>query len=530
MGWRACAPWAALVVIAGALRVRLLTDWLGYDECQHFLVARSGLGSGFLNEFAARAHPPLYYLTLEPFTALGHGAWLVRLPSLLAGLAAVALGHRLLRRLVGPGPAAWLGALGLGATPIFVQLSVEARGYALCQAFVMASWLAADRLRVSGATRARDHAPLAAWLGLALATEFAAIFHAAALLVALCTAPLVALLAARRFGDALRLVAPHAVVILAAGLLFAWQHQGAVPQYAHAAAGLYRGSLGDLPGVLHFVADRLPRQLDAILPAPGGALLLVLLVLGAGPLAGNRPAARDARWFARTGLLSLAFVLVAGLSGVFPFGGTPRHASPVYPGILVAGILVVLLPLRDGVARRRSLRWAAATLAIVIAVPGGVALARAGRDPRTREGLAAEVFAEHYRAAPAPIVTNGQGRSLVSWWWLPEARPARRRDGGARFGVYDYDGIPVVEAASVADAVRTAVFYAGVADASWLFLPVAPGESVERVERDVLEALDAAPEVQVEVAGRSRFVREHVTLRLTRAPAAAGAASHPGAS
>ncbi len=530
MGWRACAPWAALVVIAGALRVRLLTDWLGYDECQHFLVARSGLGTGFLHEFSARAHPPLYYLTLQPFTALGSGAWLVRLPSLLAGLAAVAMGYRLLRRLVGPGPAAWLGALLLGTAPIFVQLSVEARGYALCQAFVMASWLAADRLRGSGATRARDHAPLAAWLGLALATEFAAIFHVAALLVALCAAPLGTLLARRRFADASRMIAPHVVVILGTGLLFAWQHQGAVPQYAHAASGLYHGRLGDPIDIARFVAARLPQQLDAILPEPAGTLLLMLLVLGASPLAGDRPAARDARWFARAGLLSLGLVLVAGVLGVFPFGGTPRHASPVYPGILIAGILVMLAPLRDGVARRRSLRWAAATLAIVIAVPGGVALARLGRDPRTRDTLAAQVYADRYRAAPAPIVTNGQGRSLVSWWWLPDAYPTRRSAGGTRFAVYDYDGIPVVETASLSDAVRTAVFYAGAADASWLFLPVAPGESAERVERDVLAALGAAPGVRVEIAGRSPFVRQSVTLRLTRDPDAAGPPSHPRAS
>ena len=253
-------------------------------------------------------------------------------------------------------------------------------------------------------------------------------------------------------------------------------------------------------------------------------------MLGATQLGGRRPAACEARWFARTALLSLGLVLLAGLFGVSPFGGVPRHAMPIYPGILIAGILVLLVPLRDADAGRRSLRWAAATLGVLVALPGGVVLARTGRDPRTHEELAAEIHASRYRAAPAPVVTDLSGRSLASWWLLPDARPVLRPIGGARLSVYDYGGVPVVQSANLADAVRTAVFYADVAEASWLFLTVAKGESAEQLEREILAAVRASPGVRVEIADHSSFVYESVTVRLAREPVAAGVSSQRSAS
>jgi hypothetical protein len=217
MAWSAILAWIALLALAGAARLAFLTDWLGYDECQHYLVAQSAPWSEFAREFSARAHPPLYYLVLAPFVALGSAAWVVRLPSLLCGLVGVALGQRLLRLLVGPGPAAFAGALALALLPAFVRLSVEARGYALCLVFVLASWLAALRLRETRSLEAREHAGLAAWLGLALATEYAAIFHAAALWLVVVAPLLARLVAERRLAPAARVAAPYATVAAAAG-------------------------------------------------------------------------------------------------------------------------------------------------------------------------------------------------------------------------------------------------------------------------------------------------------------------------
>jgi hypothetical protein len=213
------------------------------------------------------------------------------------------------------------------------------------------------------------------------------------------------------------------------------------------------------------------------------------------------------------------------VAGAFPFGGTPRHASPVFPGIAVAALLVLVAPLRDRLPAARARAAAVAAAALVAGAPGALALARAEREPRARAALEGQVHAAAYRAAPAPVVTNAQGRSLVSWWLLPGARPARRLPELPRFGVFDYDGIPVVEVANLADAARTAAFYAGAAEASWLFLAYPQGGGAERAARELLGALRGAPGLRVELAARSPFVRESVVVKLVRRPEAPRAGS-----
>ena len=71
------SSWRTLLLVlavAAWARVQGLSDWLSYDECQIYLVAKSPLWRGFGEEFAVRDHPPLAYLLIKPFVWLGSSA------------------------------------------------------------------------------------------------------------------------------------------------------------------------------------------------------------------------------------------------------------------------------------------------------------------------------------------------------------------------------------------------------------------------------------------------------------------------
>ena len=94
-------------------------------------------------------NPPLYWLILKGWMALaGSSELAVRWPSVLAGVAAVALVLRWGRALVGQGPAL-AGALLTAASPFLIWYSQDARAYSLVVALTLAAawqtWEAAQQ-------------------------------------------------------------------------------------------------------------------------------------------------------------------------------------------------------------------------------------------------------------------------------------------------------------------------------------------------------------------------------------------------
>jgi 4-amino-4-deoxy-L-arabinose transferase-like glycosyltransferase len=133
---RAGAAVAVLTALALALRLPGLDDSLFGDELFTFAAATDG-GLGDAIEGAQReSSPPLHFMLAWLFAKLGDETVTIRLPSLVAGLAAVPATYVLGRRTVGR-QAAVVGAaiVALSATAIFY--SHEARAYALSALLVI---------------------------------------------------------------------------------------------------------------------------------------------------------------------------------------------------------------------------------------------------------------------------------------------------------------------------------------------------------------------------------------------------------
>jgi hypothetical protein len=519
------------VLLAAWLRLWLMTDWLGYDECVNYMIGKSVFWSDFLLQYSTRAHPPLSYLATKPFLALGASPVLARAAALLAGLAGVVLLHVTLREALPPStqsaaeaPAPWIGTLLLGATPIFVQQSIQVRGFSLCLVFVWASFWLALRIRAAASERAADHVALAALLLLALFTEFGAIFHVAALSAMLYGPLLLGWLREGRWRFALRCVAPLlAALVLAVGN-FAWQMAGRRPEYGHTSYAMYAGHLLDPSGIAAYAAERFPAHMGGILPNPWGLALVAVLLLAFTPLLGRSGAAQTARALAAYSLLALALAFAASLLRLFPFGGTPRHGITIFPGILLAAFVTVAALVRGCFASARA-RALAGAVALAGAAPAFVlGLAALRSDAHSSERLREQIGVAEFAAAPGPVIANAEGRPLFSWWFQQGITPRRAFADITRFFVYDYDGIPVVRPGKPEEVLATALFYARTAGVSWIFLSYHPrdAESFEADHAFLERALAAQPDVRVPIARKVEWILDTIVMKLESTRSSAG--------
>jgi hypothetical protein len=139
--------WLALVIITAAFAIRLVYSescYLNPDEAEHFGAARS---SGWLETYKASltlAHPALFILVLHATLFLGQSEPILRLPSLIAGTAALWLAFEWIRRSLGEISA--LAGLGFMAVcPAAISASTEVRQYGLLLFFVCGSLYATER-------------------------------------------------------------------------------------------------------------------------------------------------------------------------------------------------------------------------------------------------------------------------------------------------------------------------------------------------------------------------------------------------
>lgn len=149
--WRTLAP----IAVAAAVVLPGLDRWtLWQDEAFTWLQAWR-TPAQLVQGAAQDRHPPLYYLVVKAFTAFGDTDGLLRLPSALAVIGAVALAA-----VVRPGGsriAAWVIAL----TPAALLYGWTARMYALLLFFGTLLW-------VSGCALAEGRRRVLPWIGLAL--------------------------------------------------------------------------------------------------------------------------------------------------------------------------------------------------------------------------------------------------------------------------------------------------------------------------------------------------------------------------
>ncbi|HOZ46654.1 MAG TPA: glycosyltransferase family 39 protein [Candidatus Hydrogenedentes bacterium] len=131
---------AAILVLATALRLPAINSCMAPDEAASvILYARHGIHTSFLEPYWSCNHPLNSLLGWVVISILGESNWVVRLPSLVAGLGAIVLMFSFARRILGDARAALSCALFLAVSPYPIAYSTNFRGYGLAMFFAVAS-------------------------------------------------------------------------------------------------------------------------------------------------------------------------------------------------------------------------------------------------------------------------------------------------------------------------------------------------------------------------------------------------------
>lgn len=128
-----------ILVLAAALRLTLMNASLWYDEAFAAQMASLSLGN-LSTAIMGDVHPAGFYLLQWGVTRLlGDSAFVLRLPSLVAGIALVWLMHRLTRSLTKDRAVAQLATILTAVLPAMIYYSTEARYPALLACLIIAS-------------------------------------------------------------------------------------------------------------------------------------------------------------------------------------------------------------------------------------------------------------------------------------------------------------------------------------------------------------------------------------------------------
>jgi uncharacterized membrane protein len=368
-----------IVLCLGALALRLLFldhESLWFDE----LVTVERAGHARFAEMisvgvATDVHPPGYFALIWCVQHAGRAAWLLRLPSLIAGVAAVPLAFDVGRRLCG-NREAWLAALAAAFLPRALMSSVEARPYALLLCLSLASALLALRFALPCAVR-RGRGPggliqgrggwrlIAGW---SVVTVALGAVHYFGVLVAL------AQLGAAWWVSRRRVIVVPATALVAACV--AW---------------------------MPVMATQLARGHDFWIPQPSASDAMRVVVFAFGdPLLAGAAVGLIGLHFAR-GAASRKDVFLAALVAV-PFAAVYLFSSLCFP-LLVDRYFIGFVPALWLLAARALCAlprraFVAAPLAVLLAV----SLLRAWREPRS----------EQYRELVAALLADGRSAPLVS--------------------------------------------------------------------------------------------------------------------
>lgn len=350
---RARAREAALLGLILGLGALLRLATLGHhslwlDEGLSYWIANRPL-DGLLDYLARRdTHPPLHYLVLQAMIALGGSEWLLRLPSALAGIGAIALLYALGKE-VFDARTGLLAAFILAVSPLHLWHAQEARMYALVATLALAATLCAARALRTG--RLLDWAGLIACQALALWTNTAAIWFT----FALNAAALLLLVTLRRRGRLWPWLASQA---LAVGLWLPWLpvFLKQIQVSGSANTWIAPATFGQVAlTIAGFVSQGGPRWVAWL----ALALLLALLAAGGRALLADARAGRE-----RSVLLLCLLIVPVGLAFLIsqPYVSIPGLALLFRPGnsiFLTRNLIVATFPLYLLLARGLILTWEA---------------------------------------------------------------------------------------------------------------------------------------------------------------------------
>lgn len=363
----------AAVVTAAFLRLWSVGGkslWL--DELFSVRVARRESWAGLAEELSGDVHPPLYFALLRLWAAVAgdHDA-LWRLPSAVAGIAAVAVTAVLALRLAGPvagAAAAWIVAV----LPMAVDLDREARGNSLLTLFCVAAAAVAAAPQPTPSRRVA----LAALCAAALWTHPFGLFFVLGLLVWIAADEPDRRPRALAAGLGLLSIAPWGVVLAGQAAAFA-DHPWYVEPSVDSLGWLWPSLTADLTGPAVLLAAAVAAGLAGGAPP---ALRLLLAMVGA------------------------VILLPQVVSYVAAPILRPRNIAPLVPIVAVAAA--------SGLAalRRPLVAPATAVLVATLAIPAWRVEVAGPAEEQWRE--AAEALRSE-RKPGEPLYTNHP----VLWWY-----------------------------------------------------------------------------------------------------------------
>jgi 4-amino-4-deoxy-L-arabinose transferase-like glycosyltransferase len=348
---------ALVVLVAVGCRAAGAGDRLSADEGYSWLVASAPDAHAFLDRLARYENtPPLFYLLLSP-VPLRDEVW-IRLPALLAGIAAVPVLYAIVRPLAGT-RAALLAGLALAVGPYAVSYSNFGRAFTLATLGMLVALWGAARL-----AQGRDRRWW--WVyGLGAVGALYSQYFAALFLVALVGALLVVRRPRRAEAAGLGL-APFLA-------LLPWIHQIERSRHFAGFTKVDPSYPGPSPGTVRDLAVRLAFGEHGTAGAPGTRWLQALAVAAV-----------------LTAAVVLALrkrKLLVILIGASALGTVLLHAvvAPIGPDVFAPRYLTLLVPLAAALVGTGidALPWrAAAPLAAAALVAGGIAVVvqRTGRE------------------------------------------------------------------------------------------------------------------------------------------------------
>ena len=170
-----------LLCLAGGFLVRLIParlTFLNPDEVLHYLLSDQPSLAATYKATLTTAHPPLFIVLLHYWQSLGHSEMMLRLPSLLAGIAFSWVMFLWLRR-VSDRRTALNGLVMLLFSPALISLSAEVRQYALLLLFCASSLYFLERAIQDNSTLMMLFSSLTLYL--ALSTHYSSLIFALAL-------------------------------------------------------------------------------------------------------------------------------------------------------------------------------------------------------------------------------------------------------------------------------------------------------------------------------------------------------------
>jgi len=320
-----------LLCLAGGLAARLvpaLLTFLNPDEVLHYLLSAQSSFTATYQATLTTAHPPLFILFLHYWQWLGNSAFVLRLPSLLAGVAFSWVMFLWLRR-IADGATATTGLVLFLFAPALISVSSEVRQYALLLLFCAGSLYFLERAIEDASSIMMLLSSLALYL--ALLTHYSSLVFA----VSLGIYALVRLLGSEAEP---RMIAIWILGQLGGLAICAYLY---VSHLARLRQSPLRQEIGNTwlrtsifhphqDHIISFLAGRTVRLFRYFFSNGTIGVLALLLFLWAvvllvrtkePPMPGRKPSARQLAL-----LLTFPFVIawITAISGLYPYGGT-RH-------------------------------------------------------------------------------------------------------------------------------------------------------------------------------------------------------------